>query len=113
MNLNSESPSFEKYPVFSSAPQASPIFSGLAAGTYTVTVVDGLNCVSQPTADIIIDEPTKVEATLVLASGITCKDAATLTLSASGGTGKYEYSTDQNSAIWSDPDTSMFGSFCA
>ncbi|PRZ26214.1 T9SS type B sorting domain-containing protein [Flavobacterium granuli] len=83
-------------PVFSSAPQANPIFSGLAAGIYTVTVVDGLNCVSQPTADIIIDEPTKVEATLVLASGITCKDAATLTLSASGGTGKYEYSTDKN-----------------
>ena len=81
-------------PVVSSAPQNNPVFSGLAAGTYTVTVVDGLNCVSAPTADIVITEPLKVESSLSLATGITCKTSATLTLSAIGGTGSYEYSTD-------------------
>ena len=86
-------------PVFSSAPQTTPIFSGLSAGTYSVTVIDGLGCISQPTPDITISDPTKVEATLVLAKGITCLDRAELTLSATGGTGPYEYSTDQNFGI--------------
>ncbi|MFH6934135.1 T9SS type B sorting domain-containing protein [Flavobacterium sp. FlaQc-30] len=85
-------------PVVSSAPQSQPVFSGLAAGTYSVTVVDGLNCVSQPSAELVISEPSKVEAELKLATGITCKTSATLTLSATGGTGQYEYSTDKTFA---------------
>ncbi|UUW10071.1 T9SS type B sorting domain-containing protein [Flavobacterium plurextorum] len=85
-------------PVVSSAPQSQPVFSGLAAGTYSVTVVDGLNCVSQPSANLVINEPSKVEAELKLATGITCKTSATLTLSATGGTGQYEYSTDKTFA---------------
>ncbi|RXM45311.1 hypothetical protein BOW57_06510 [Flavobacterium sp. YO64] len=86
-------------PVVSSAPQSQPVFSGLAAGTYSVTVVDGLNCVSQPSAELVINEPSKVEAELKLATGITCKTSATLTLSAIGGTGQYEYSTDKTFAV--------------
>ncbi|WP_167443840.1 T9SS type B sorting domain-containing protein, partial [Flavobacterium cutihirudinis] len=85
-------------PVISSAPQPSPVFSNLGAGTYSVTVVDGLNCASQPTADIVIDEPSKVEPLLALNTRLTCKNAATLKLSAVGGTGPYEYSTDANFA---------------
>ncbi|WP_432222644.1 T9SS type B sorting domain-containing protein [Flavobacterium sp. TMP13] len=86
-------------PMFSSTPQSSPVFSGLGAGTYSVTVVDGLNCVSQPTANIVIGEPTKVEPTLSLETGVTCLTQATLTLSATGGKGPYEYSEDQNFVI--------------
>ncbi|MBW4362435.1 T9SS type B sorting domain-containing protein, partial [Flavobacterium taihuense] len=85
-------------PTFSSAPQTTPVFSGLAAGTYSVTVTDGLGCSSAPTTDILIAEPTKVEATLVLASGKTCQTDARLTISATGGTGPYDYSTDSNFA---------------
>ncbi|WP_165768036.1 T9SS type B sorting domain-containing protein [Flavobacterium plurextorum] len=86
-------------PAVSSAPQSSPVFSGLTAGTYSVTVVDGLNCVSQPSADVVINEPSRVEAELKLATGITCKTSATLTLSAIGGTGQYEYSIDKTFAV--------------
>ena len=91
-------------PVISSAPQASPVFSGLTAGTYSVTVIDGINCVSAPTADIVISEPSKVVPSLVLATGVTCKTDATLTLSAQGGTGPYEYSSD-------NAFTTILGSF--
>jgi len=82
-------------PVISSEAQTNPVFSGLAAGTYSVTVVDGLNCTSPPSADVVISELARVEPTLVMESRITCKTAATLTLSAIGGTAPYEYSTDQ------------------
>ncbi len=83
-------------PVFSSAPQSTPVFSGLVAGNYTVTVIDGLGCISVPSATITINEPTKVEPLLVLTSGITCINDATVTLSATGGSGPYDYSTDAN-----------------
>ncbi|MDD2675563.1 MAG: T9SS type B sorting domain-containing protein [Flavobacterium sp.] len=86
-------------PVFSSAPQTTPVFSGLSAGTYSVTIIDGLGCISAPSAIITIGEPTKVEAALVLASGITCLNDATVTLSATGGTGPYEYSEDKNFTV--------------
>ncbi|WP_167398275.1 T9SS type B sorting domain-containing protein [Flavobacterium crocinum] len=82
-------------PVMSSESQTSPVFSGLSAGRYSVTVVDGINCVSAPSAEIVINEPSKVEPSLTLATGITCKTDATLTLSAIGGSGPYEYSTDK------------------
>lgn len=83
-------------PLISTVPQSSPIFTGLGAGRYSVTVIDGINCVSQPSAEIEITEPSKVESLLVLETGVTCKTDATLTLSAQGGAGgPYEYSTDQ------------------
>jgi len=81
-------------PVVSSTPQISPVFSGLSAGTYSVTVIDGINCSSQPTADIVINEPAKVKANLTLETGVTCKTDATVTLSAFDGNAPYTYSTD-------------------
>lgn len=82
-------------PLISTESQTSPVFSGLGAGRYSVTVIDGINCVSQPSAEIEITEPSKVESLLIIETGITCKNDATLTLSAQGGAGPYEYSTDQ------------------
>jgi len=77
--------------VSTSAPQTSPVFTGLGAGTYVVDVTDGYNCVFT-SANIVITEPTDIEADLVLATMQTCLSNATLTLSATGGTGSYEYS---------------------
>ncbi|MFH6771670.1 beta strand repeat-containing protein, partial [Gaetbulibacter aestuarii] len=46
--------------VSSSGPQASPVFSGLGAGTYNVEVIDGYNC-SYNSPDIIITQPTQIQ----------------------------------------------------
>ncbi len=92
-------------PPTSSGPQASPIFSGLGAGTYTVSVTDGYSCTATSTP-IVITEPSKVIASLVVASTQTCNNQTTLTLSATGGTGTYSYSSDANF-------TTVLGSFAS
>ncbi|MBZ4035740.1 T9SS type B sorting domain-containing protein [Flavobacterium sp. 17A] len=82
-------------PLISTDAQSSPVFSGLPAGRYSVTVIDEINCSSQPSAEIEITEPSKVKASLTLATRVTCKVDATVTLSAEGGNGPYDYSLDQ------------------
>nr|AOT83050.1 hypothetical protein [uncultured bacterium] len=74
-----------------SGPQTSPVFGNLRAGTYQVVINDGYNCVFT-SANIVIDEPTPIQASLVKATSQTCFTGTTLTLSATGGTGTYEYS---------------------
>ena len=80
-----------------SGPQSSNVFSNLGAGTYTVEVSDSYNCL-YTSATIVIDEPTEVQADLVKSVNQTCFIDASLTLSATGGTGTYEYSTDSSFA---------------
>jgi len=79
--------------VSSSGPQSSNVFNDLGAGTYQVVVSDGYNC-EFISADIIINEPSQIQANLVAATTPTCTIDATLTISASGGTGTYAYSND-------------------
>ncbi|UKM64377.1 T9SS type B sorting domain-containing protein [Flavobacteriaceae bacterium GSB9] len=83
--------------VSASGPQTSPVFNNLGAGTYSVTVTDGYNC-EFLSADITIDQPTPIEVDLVKETSATCLTDASLTLSASGGTGSYEYSGTANFA---------------
>lgn len=78
-----------------SGPQTSTIFNNLGAGSYSITVNDGYNCEFN-TPDIVINQPTEVQATLIKASSQTCITESTLTLSASGGNGPYTYSADSN-----------------
>ncbi|TXE11523.1 T9SS type B sorting domain-containing protein [Seonamhaeicola algicola] len=80
-----------------SGPQASPVFTNLAAGTYNVTITDGYNC-TFTTADVVIAQPPAIETSLVKATSQTCTTNATLTLSATGGTGAYEYSDTESFA---------------
>ncbi|EDP70825.1 CHU large protein; gliding motility-related protein; possible adhesin AidA-related [Flavobacteriales bacterium ALC-1] len=74
-----------------SGPQTSNVFSDLGPGTYTVTITDGFDC-ELTSIDIVISEPTPIEASLVRATSQTCLVESTLTLSATGGTGTYAYS---------------------
>ena len=79
--------------VSSSGPQTSNVFTDLGAGTYSATITDSLEC-SLTSVEIVIAEPTPIEANLVAATTQTCLTESTLTLSASGGTGPYTYSAD-------------------
>ena len=83
--------------VSTSGPQTSPVFDALAAGTYNVTINDGYNC-EFTSADIVITAPTQVQSTLVKSTSQTCLSGTDLTLSATGGTGVYEYSDTINFA---------------
>ncbi|WP_222982592.1 T9SS type B sorting domain-containing protein [Flagellimonas meishanensis] len=79
--------------VFTSGEQSSPTFNNLGAGIYSITVTDNWNC-DVETAQVTISEPTDVMASLIQLSALTCTNQAQLRLTASGGTGPYEYSTD-------------------
>ncbi|KQO29641.1 hypothetical protein ASF10_03800 [Flavobacterium sp. Leaf82] len=80
-------------PVAVSGPQTDPVFAGLPAGTYSITVSDGYNC-SITSANIVITEPTEIVADLTLATSQTCDTETILTLSATGGSAPYTYSAD-------------------
>ncbi|MFT0713999.1 T9SS type B sorting domain-containing protein [Flagellimonas lutimaris] len=79
--------------VFTTGEQSSDTFTGLGAGTYSITVSDGWNC-GVETSQVTITEPTEVEASLVQVSAMTCIDDAQIMLTATGGTAPYFYSVD-------------------
>ena len=78
---------------YTSGDQASPIFNNLGAGIYSITVSDGWDCDFE-TVQVEILEPTDVSASLVQVSALTCTTAATMRLTATGGTAPYQFSTD-------------------
>ncbi|WP_297760224.1 T9SS type B sorting domain-containing protein [uncultured Muriicola sp.] len=78
---------------FTSGGQTTPDFNNLGAGIYSITVSDGWNC-DVETVQVTITEPSDVESSLLQASQLTCTNDAQITLSATGGNGPYEYSTD-------------------
>ncbi len=80
-----------------SGPQTSNVFGNLGAGTYSVTITDGIECI-MTSVDIVITEPTSIDASLVTTTTQTCLTESTLTLSATGGTGQYSYSNDSTFA---------------
>ena len=74
-----------------SGPTQTPMFTNLGAGTYSVSIIDGFNCMFTSN-EIIIDEPTLIENSLTQVTSPTCLIDATVNLSANGGTPPYEYS---------------------
>ncbi|TDP04226.1 T9SS type B sorting domain-containing protein [Flavobacterium sp. 245] len=85
-------------PISVAGPQPSPIFTGLGAGTYTVTVTDGFSC-SATSAQIVISEPTIVTGSLLQSRAATCTLPAQLTLSATGGRAPYTYSVNGTTVL--------------
>ncbi|MEZ4809820.1 MAG: T9SS type B sorting domain-containing protein [Allomuricauda sp.] len=78
---------------FTSGAQGSPVFDNLGAGIYSITVSDGWSC-DVETPQVTITEPTDVMASLIQLSAMTCNNLAQTRLTASGGTGPYEFSVD-------------------
>lgn len=78
-----------------SGPQTSNVFEALGAGIYSVTITDGYDCIFT-SLPVTINQPQPIVSSLVAATTPTCLIDAELTLSASGGTGTYEYSDTVN-----------------
>ncbi|SHI40602.1 T9SS type B sorting domain-containing protein [Flavobacterium terrae] len=74
-------------------PLGGATITDLGAGTYNVTITDGFNC-TFTSANIVINQPTEVNASLVLTNSPSCDNPTVLTLSANGGTPPYTYSAD-------------------
>lgn len=74
-------------------PQIGNVFTGLGAGTYTISISDGWDC-SFTTLPFTITEPNQIQATLSIQSTLSCANNAQLIITASGGTPPYAYSTN-------------------
>jgi gliding motility-associated-like protein len=66
----------------------------IPAGTYTLTVTDNNNCTL--IQDFTLSDPDTVKITSVTTTDLTCsgQDDGSITVTAAGGTGIYEYSSD-------------------
>lgn len=68
-------------------------FTGLTAGTYTVTIEDANGC--QATANVTVTEPTPLTASIVSTTDATCGMAnGAFEIAAAGGNSPYQYSID-------------------
>ena len=73
--------------------QTSPNFNDLGAGIYSITVTDTWDC-DMVTNTVEITQPTEIEAVLLRTDPLTCATGAEFELTATGGSGSYEYSVD-------------------
>lgn len=70
--------------------QASNVFAGVVAGTYTITVKDANNCIN--TLITTITQPTALIVTPAITTAIACNGSTgVITVAASGGTAPYTY----------------------
>jgi gliding motility-associated-like protein len=79
--------------VYTTGAQSSPTFNNLGAGIYSITVVDGWSC-DTTTNTVDIRQPAKVQASLIRTDALTCETGVEFELTATGGSGTYEYSVD-------------------
>uniref|UniRef100_UPI0035632A95 T9SS type B sorting domain-containing protein n=1 Tax=Zeaxanthinibacter enoshimensis TaxID=392009 RepID=UPI0035632A95 len=73
--------------------QVNPSFSNLGPGVYSISISDSWSC-DVETTQVTITEPTEVRSSLRQLSAMSCNNLAQLEISATGGNGPYEYSTN-------------------
>jgi gliding motility-associated-like protein len=80
--------------------QGSNVFTLLAPGPYSIQVKDGVGCISSVIVVTIL-EPTVVSFTANVVNATTCSPGndGSITITASGGTGSYEYSKDNGATF--------------
>jgi gliding motility-associated-like protein len=90
-------------------PQASNVFNGLAAGTYTVVVTDLKNCTATTNAVVIVNPP-QLTATAEVTASPLCFGAnqGVIEISAAGGTGNYLYALNGGTPQSSNEFTGLF-----
>ncbi|OUL61530.1 T9SS type B sorting domain-containing protein [Flavobacterium sp. AJR] len=79
--------------VTKNGPQPNNVFTGLKAASYVVIVTDSWTCTGTSVA-VEINEPPIVKGSLAIKTNETCLIVPELTLTATGGTGPYKYSTN-------------------
>ncbi|WP_428230784.1 T9SS type B sorting domain-containing protein [Flavobacterium sp.] len=83
------------YSLDSGTPQESPVFTGLKAGTYTVSVISGRGCPADMTVEVKEPSEIKVPNPVVVPYGCSTDNIsnyATITVNGvTGGTGEYTY----------------------
>ncbi|RYC52352.1 T9SS type B sorting domain-containing protein [Flagellimonas olearia] len=95
--------------VFTSGVQSSATFTGLGAGYYGITISDDWNC-GVNIGPIQIQEPDEVESNLVQTAEMTCTMDGSMRLSATGGSGSYEY-YDVNTSTWQSFNNGSYHDF--
>ncbi|MEO0526394.1 MAG: T9SS type B sorting domain-containing protein, partial [Bacteroidota bacterium] len=101
-----------------SAPQSTNSFLGLPKGEYEVVVTDNLGCVGVTTPSVRIDYPDEIEIDAIISHEPTCMTDGGITVSATGGSGNFEYQyvpIDENQnrgtpSGWSDDIVYTLGS---
>jgi hypothetical protein len=96
--------------------QASNVFNGLIAGNYTVKVKDANNCTSVYASNpVVLTDPAAIVISNISQTDVSCFGGsdATLTITATGGTGTLYYSLD-NGTTWSTSSsyTGMAATLC-
>lgn len=89
--------------------QASPVFTGVCAGTYTVTVTDGVGCIATTTITLVDPAPVTVSATQVDETCLGDCDGS-ITLTGGGGVGGFTYTFDNGGTYGPAP---TLGGLCA
>lgn len=86
------------YSLNGATPSASNIFDGLAAGEYTIEVIDNSGCQIETAATI--KSPTPLEVSAEVTSSTSIKGNGVIALTVSGGTAAYTYqwSNEENTA---------------
>jgi hypothetical protein len=86
----------------------SPSFTGLAAGSYTVNIIDANGCTYVATTSEAITEPSVVEASAT-ASDVACfgENSGEIEVTATGGTGSFAYSVNGGSLSTANPITGL------
>ena len=86
----------------SSGPQAAPLFTGLSAGNYSITINDDYDSCGS-TFNFVVNQPTQVVATLAEVVGTqNCNNSfQNLLLSAAGGVPPYRYDISLNGSFTS------------
>lgn len=87
-----------------SGPQGSGTFSGLSAGTYTVTIIDNSACSNS--IDVTVSEPTELlnDGTTIVDEACAGNSDGSISLLASGGTTPYLYSIDCGATFQASAD---------
>lgn len=87
--------------------QTDTTFSGLYAGVYKVKIIDGWGCDTE-LGPITILEPDEIRVTAAIVDPQTCLHQATISVTATGGTGAYAYG-ESATGPWSSVNTFVKG----